>query len=64
LEKNNTLCRKVGHPGKKHITNGTANIDAAADISEADADANVCNGEAHGHQREVSLADRNFYDHS
>ncbi len=30
--------------------NSTANIDAAADISAADADAYVCNGEARGHQ--------------
>jgi hypothetical protein len=37
-------------------TNGTANINAAADISAADLDAYVCNREAPGHQREVSLA--------
>ncbi len=45
-------------------TNSTENIDAAADISAANADAYVCNGEAHGHQHKVSLADCKFYDHS
>ncbi len=33
--------------------NCTAIIDAAADVSAADADANVCNGEARGHPQEV-----------